>query len=58
MKKHQALYNEEANKIVKQAMYEKYSIKNLNFLIDLAMMTNDKKPVPEEHQTFNKAWNC
>ena len=38
-------------------MEEKSAIKNLNFLIDLAMMTTDTKPVPEEPKTFTKAWN-
>ena len=33
MKKLQALYNNNANKIIKQAAQEKGTIKNLNFLI-------------------------
>ena len=28
-----------------------------NFLIDLAMVTSNTKPVPEEPKTFNKAWD-
>ena len=41
MKKLQALYNEDANKIIKEATQNKNAIKNLNFLIDLAMVTSD-----------------
>ena len=37
MKQLQALYNDDANKIVKQAAQEKSTNENLNFLIDLAM---------------------
>ena len=37
MKKLQALYNNDANKIIKQATKEKSTIKNLNFFIDLAI---------------------
>ena len=44
-------------KIVKQAIQEKSTIENLNFLIDLAMVTTDTKPLPEEPKTFTKAWN-
>ena len=51
----QASYNDNANKIVKQATKEKSAIKNLNFLINLALVTIDTKPVPEEPQTFNEA---
>ena len=51
------MYNDDANKIVKQAMQEKNAIKNINFLINLAMVTNDTKPAPEEPQTFNEAWS-
>ena len=29
----------------------------LNFLINLVMVTNDTKPIPEEPKTFNKAWD-
>ena len=57
MKKLQALYNDDANKIFEQAMQEKSAIENLNFLIDLVMVTTDTKPVPEELKTFTKAWN-
>ena len=49
MKRLQALYNDNANKIVKQ--------KKLYFLINFAMVTTDTKPVPEETKTFTKAWN-
>ena len=44
MKKLQALFNENTNKIIKQATKEKSAIKNLNFLFYLAMVTNDTKP--------------
>ena len=57
MKKHQALYNDDANKSIEQAMQMKNAIKNLNFLIDLSMATNDTKSTPKEPQTFHKAWN-
>ena len=52
-----ASYNDDAKKIVKQATQEKSAIKKLNFLINLAMVTTDTKPVPEEPNTFTKAWN-
>ena len=55
MKKLQASYNEDANKIVEKSTKGKSAIKNLNFLIDLAMVTNNTKPVPEEIKTINKA---
>ena len=57
MKKLQASYNNDANKIIKQATWEKSAIENLNFLIDLDMVTTDTKPIPEEPKTFTKAWN-
>ena len=57
MTKLQALCNDDANKIIEQATQEKNAIQNVNVLIDLAMVTNDTKPTPEESQTFNKAWN-
>ena len=38
MKKLQASYNDDANKIIKEAM-EEMVVQNLNFLIDLAMVT-------------------
>ena len=57
MKKLQSSYNNGVNKIVEQAMKEKSAIKNLNFLINLTMMTIINKPVPEEPITFNKAWD-
>ena len=55
MKKLQASYNGDANKIVKQASKEKSAIENLNFLIDLVMMSKGTKPVPDEPKTFNEA---
>ena len=57
MKTLQALYNEDANIIIKEATQDKNAIKNLNFLIDVAMATSDTQPVPEEPTTFVKAWN-
>ena len=57
MKKLQALYNDDANKIIEQAMNEKSAIKTLNFLIDLSMVTINTQPVPEELKTFTEAWN-
>ena len=57
MKKLQASFNDNANKIIKQATKEKDAIKNLNVLIDLAIVTTDTKPVPEEPKTLNKAWS-
>ena len=57
MKKLQASYNKDANKIIKQATKEKSATKNLNILINLAMVTSDTKPVPEEPMTFNEAWD-
>ena len=41
-------YHDDANKIIKQAAQEKSAIENFNFLIDLAMVTNDTKPVHED----------
>ena len=57
MKKLQALYNDNTSKIFEQATQEKNAIENLNFLIDLAMVTIDMKPIPEEPKTFTDAWN-
>ena len=58
MKRLQALYNDDANEIVEQAMNEKsVIIKKLNFLINLSMVTTDTEPVPEEPKTFTKVWN-
>ena len=57
MKKLQASYNNDANKIVKQATQEKGTIENLNFLINMAMVFNNIKPTLEEPQRLNKAWN-
>ena len=56
MKKLQALYNEDANKIIKKATQDK-AIENLNFLINLAMVITDTMPASEEPMTFAKAWN-
>ena len=51
-----ALYNDNANKIIKEATQGKVS-KKLNFLIDLAMVTTETMPVHEEPVSFNEAWN-
>ena len=52
----QASYNNGANEIVELAP-KKSDIKNLNVLINLAMVTSDTKPVPKEPKTFNNAWD-
>ena len=57
MKKMQALYNSDANKIVKEAAQEKSANKSLIFLIDLAMVASNTKPTEDEAQTFNRAWS-
>ena len=56
MKKLQASYNDDANKIIKEATQDK-AIKNSNFLINLAMVTTDTMLVLEEPMTFDAAWN-
>ena len=56
-KKLHAWYNDYANKFIKQATKEKGAIENLNFLIDLASVFTDTKPVLEEPKTFAEAWN-
>ena len=38
-------------------MNEKIAIKNLNFLINLSMVTTNNKPVLEEPKTFIEAWD-
>ena len=53
MKKLQASYKEDVNKIIQKAIQDK-AIKNLSFLINLAMVTTDTMPVPEEPTTFAK----
>ena len=53
----QVLYNDDANEIVEQVTQERSAIKNLKFLINLAMVTTDTKPNPEEPKTFTEAWN-
>ena len=57
MKKLQDAYNDNVNKIVKEAAQEKSTNKNFNFLIDLAMVARNTKPTEDKPQTFNKAWN-
>ena len=56
MKKLQALYNDNANKIIKDATQVKVS-ENLNFFIYLAMVTTKTMPVSEEPASFNEAGN-
>ena len=56
MKKLQALFNDDANKIIEESIDVKTS-ENLNFFIDLAMITTESVSVPEEPTSFNKAWN-
>ena len=46
MKKMQALYNDNANKIVKHAT--KNVLKNINFLIGLTVVSSNTKPNLEE----------
>ena len=57
MKKWQASYNNDANHIDEHATKEKSAIKNSNFLINLAMVTSNTKPVSEKLKTLNKAWD-
>ena len=56
MKKLQASYNDDANKIIKEATQDK-AVENLNFLVDLSMVITDIMSAPEEPATFNEAWN-
>ena len=57
MKKLKASYNDDANKIIEQATDEKSAIRNLNFLINLSILTTDIEPLSEEPKTFTEAWN-
>ena len=52
----QASHNDDANKILKEGTSVK-TTKNLNFLIDFAMITIESVSVPEEPTSFNDAWN-
>ena len=54
MKKLLASYKKHTNKTVKQTMKEKRDIENLNFLINLAMVTRDTKLLPKEPKTSTK----
>ena len=54
MKKLQALYNDDANITIKEATQVKVT-KNLNFLINLAMVTINTMPVPEQPASFDDA---
>ena len=53
VKKLQALYRYDANKIIKQATEEKGTIENLDFLINLSMVSNNVKPKLDEPQMSN-----
>ena len=44
-------------KSLNKVQMKKAPCKNLNFLINLSMVTIDTKPVPEESKIFIKAWN-
>ena len=60
IKKLQAVYNEDANKLIKQVAQEKFAKQNLIILIafaTIAMVTEDKISTKDEPQTFNEAWN-
>ena len=54
----QALYNDDANKIVEQAAQEKSANEKLNFFIDQAMVASDTKSSLDKLQMFSEAWNC
>ena len=54
MKKLQASFNDDANKIIKEGTHVK-TTENLNFLIDLAMITTESVSVPEEPTSFHEA---
>ena len=56
VKKLKALFNNNDNKIVAQALQEKMPSK-LKLPNYLAMLTNYTKPAPEEPHILNKAWN-
>ena len=56
MRKLQASYIDDTNKVIKEATQDK-AIENLKFLVDLAVVTTDTMPAPEEPATFNEAWN-
>ena len=57
MKMLQTKQNKDAKKIVKQATQEKGTNESLNFLINLAIVSNNIKSTLDEPQMFNKAWN-
>ena len=54
MKKFQASYNDDVEKIINEATQDKVA-ENSNFLIDLAMITTDTMLVPVEPTSFNQA---
>ena len=56
IKKLQASYNDDANKIIEEGNHVK-TTQNLNFLINLAMVTTESVSIPEEPASFNEAWN-
>ena len=53
MKKLQASYNDNANKIIKQSVKEKDAIKNLNLLMNIDMVANKTKLTPEENPKYS-----
>ena len=57
MKKLKTSYNNDGNKIVKKATQDKIANKNLNFLVDLAMVASNTKPTEDKPQMFNEAWH-
>ena len=57
IKKLQVLHKNDASKIIKDAAQEKSAKDNLIFLIDLAIVAGDTKPIKDEPQIFNEAWD-
>ena len=57
MKKLQAPYNNDAKKIIEEAAQEQNEKENLIFLINLAMVASNTKPIKDEPWMFNEAWN-
>ena len=53
----QALYNDDANKMVKKTAQAKISMKICFFLIDPAMVTSDTMLSKDWLQMLNKAWS-
>ena len=60
MNNSQALYNEDANKIVEQAAQEWSAKRKFIFFLNLdtiAIIARDTKSTEDESETFNKVWN-